>query len=123
MTGPNWSALGGANPRLDYAKREAGWLTRLERAMRLSGPLPLDQLRGLPAVDDSSAAGVYFMWHGPVLIYVGQSKCIADRMERHRNKRRTRTTWLAFDHDAVRTSVETDHVRRYAPQFNRTRHG
>jgi hypothetical protein len=125
---PNFAALGSGSVsgKRKYASmraKDAGWRVAADRARRAAFVLPLDQLRGLPEVDDRSGAGVYFMWHGPALVYVGQSNCIADRMSRHRDKQRSRTTWLAFDHDALRRGVECDHVRRYRPQFNMTAHG
>jgi hypothetical protein len=121
---PNFAALGfTGKPKCDYAKRELGWRKRWERADCWRGALPLDQLRGLPDVVINSGSGVYFMWHGPALIYVGQSGHVGNRMWRHENKRRTRTTWLAVNHDTVRRAIEEDHVRRYKPCLNRTSHG
>ena len=124
MIRPNFAALHGgspARPRLDYAKREAGWRTRLDRANRRCWVLPLDQLRGLPDAEDGDA-GVYFMWLGPRLVYVGESKEISYRLTRHW-KLRTRTTWLALDHDQVRKGCEGGYVRAYRPPYNRTNHG
>lgn len=79
--------------------------------------LPLDQLRGLPeaAVCES---GVYFLWNGPELIYIGQSESVATRVGQHRyfGKRFTRATFEA--HCKLRSSFEGEYIRRYEPPLN-----
>lgn len=107
----------------DYAKREAGWRVRAARLALRECVLPLDQLRGLPAATaDTDGEGIYFMWYGPRLVYVGESNCIGRRLEQHM-KEHTRATWLEVTVGAFRKAYESDYVRRYRPLFNRTRHG
>lgn len=52
-------------------------------------PLPLEDLRQLPAVDAMARfSGVYFLWgaDGRQLVYIGQAKDIAKRIAGHRAK-------------------------------------
>jgi predicted GIY-YIG superfamily endonuclease len=49
--------------------------------------LPLDRLRAMPEVLPSSThAGVYFLWDGDALVYVGQSRKVSHRVAQHNRK-------------------------------------
>lgn len=95
---------------------------RREKRFRV---LPLDQLRGLPRVCyGSNEPGVYFLWEGPQLVYVGQSENVAVRVSQHIyfNKVFSRATFLPTHRNCLRT-FEGRYVRRYDPPYNLTRHG
>lgn len=84
---------------------------------------PLDQLRGLPRVDDRNDSGVYFLWYGPALMYVGQSICVATRVAQHRgNKLFTHATYER-EHEAWIRNNEQGYCLRYEPPLNMTRLG
>lgn len=99
------------------AERNARWRKRLI-------VYPLDQLRGLPRVTNSTnVSGVYFLWIGPLLWYIGQSRNVNLRVQQHATtKRFTRATYLYVHQDWTK-HVEEDHVSAYHPRNNRTSHG
>lgn len=43
--------------------------------------LSIDQLRTLP--EDTECSGVYFLWNGPDLQYIGQSRSVGSRLQQH----------------------------------------
>jgi hypothetical protein len=128
---PNFAALGGPMVPGKWqrfgermARKAAGWKVTRQRLEARECVLPLDQLRGLlEATEDTQGAGVYFMWLRSRLVYIGQSNCIAYRLDQHIWKPRTRVTWLRVDDETWRKIYEAGYVRHYAPPFNRTRHG
>jgi hypothetical protein len=84
--------------------------------------LALDQLRGLPKADKStSVGGVYFLWRGPKLVYIGQSENdIRGRLAFHKRYGRgyTHATYEAMEGSCARW-CESDYIKRYWPEFNR----
>lgn len=49
--------------------------------------LPLEQLRALPEADEFDS-GIYFLWRGDELLYIGKSRTITDRIQRLTQARR-----------------------------------
>jgi hypothetical protein len=98
-----------------------------QRIVRRFCVYPLDMLRGLPRANTKTrSGGVYFMWFGPALIYVGKSVYIGYRLSQHleaeRRKPMTHVTYLPGDHDLIR-DFESDYVMRYEPPYNLTSTG
>jgi hypothetical protein len=106
-----------------WEMREAGKRTMLARANNKFRVLPLDQLRGLPrATSDNGEGGVYFLWFGPELIYIGKGVRVGDRIHRHRKdgvRPFTHATYLPGPDQLIR-DFESDYVQRYHPPFNFT---
>jgi hypothetical protein len=98
-------------------KRNARWRSRLI-------VYPLDQLRGLPLVTNATnESGVYFLWIGPLLWYIGQSRNVNLRIQQHATvKRFTHATYLSVHRDWTKY-LEEDHVIAYHPRANLTSHG
>jgi hypothetical protein len=128
---PNWMALGLSQAESDRANDESCRDSvketlrdvetgRLRYLRRWCAAFPLDYLRGLPLVTDKTrAAGVYFLWLLPELVYVGQSSGIAYRVDQHRGKLQfTHATHLALRLDWHRESTEAMNIRAHAPVFN-----
>jgi hypothetical protein len=121
-------------PTIEEFRKTAAWeLRRIHRRKQVKrsydrfGCFALDQLRGLPrATTDTNASGVYFMWFGPVLTYIGKSVEIGYRLFQHRKaaqpKPHTHVTFLVGDPDLIR-DFEGDLVRRYEPPYNFTSSG
>lgn len=112
---------------LQYEGQAAGRSLRLQRARSRLCVLPLDQLRGLPEVgDDAYCPGIYFLWIGPTLQYIGQSQYVSTRVARHGSymgtKQFDRATWMPVAPEATRW-YERDHVQSYHPPQNYTNHG
>jgi hypothetical protein len=108
-----------------YEALEAGRPVRNRRwRLRLKGLLPLDQLRGLPPMHSSvRKPGVYFLWIGPALWYVGRSVDVGNRYDQHRERKHfTHATYIPFHREWI-SHLEPDYVRRYRPPNNRTSHG
>jgi hypothetical protein len=106
-------------------------LTRHQIAMRRAEArdwvLPLDQLRGLPELHDDTEicdSGVYFLWDGPELVYIGHSQNVGVRVGQHRyfNKPFTHATYEKINQHWARHR-ERDYVLRYTPRLNMTRLG
>lgn len=93
-----------------------------------------DELRELPFDPDYSGPAVYFLWRGPKLCYIGQSRNFTSRIEQHEDARDGFTgakaipfdsaTYLPFpleDYDRGclrRVKLETAYIREYGPPFN-----
>jgi hypothetical protein len=95
-----------------------GGAVAYERTMGRFALLALDQLRGLPRVVDQCESGVYFLWDGPELVYVGMSTNVAVRVSQHKwAKPHThatfeRVTWRCMDR------YEGNYIWHYNPRFN-----
>lgn len=104
----------------------SGARLRLRRWLGRMQVLPLDQLRGLPAVTrQTSGSGIYFLWFGPELRYVGKAVDFGYRYKRHcmeGTKVFTHATCLHFFADRTR-QLEGRYVRHYRPPDNATNHG
>ena len=112
------------------------------RVFHRTGIFPMDRLRSLPCVttiDDigQSVSGLYFLWSGPALLYVGQSVCIAGRVSQHEAARNglrsgkpipfrratfidiTDSHWLNTDRQRLALDqVELAYIRKYRPPYN-----
>jgi hypothetical protein len=83
--------------------------------------LPLDQLRCLPPTERHSAAGIYFLWSGPQLLYIGQSIDVGRRIQHHRlMKTFSRATWMPARLDCLR-AFELRYINHYNPPENISR--
>jgi hypothetical protein len=94
------------------------------RERKRFGVLPLDQLRGLPeARFGTSASGVYFLWRGPRLQYIGKAFSVGSRIKAHALiKDFTRATYMPAHTENIR-KFEQEHCLRYLPPLNLTRTG
>lgn len=84
-----------------------------------SAALPLDQLRGLIRVMRYDGfPGIYFLWNGPKLLYVGQSVHAGTRVYQHSLcKRFTHATWMRAEIALLRT-IERLYLYHYSPPLN-----
>lgn len=97
----------------------------IEREQARLRVLPLDQLRGLRMASRLGArraaarvSGLYFLWRGPRLVYVGRSVNIGYRMEDHAtNKAFTHATWMRV-RQANQVDLERAMIRHYRPELN-----
>lgn len=103
-------------------------LIGFDRSPLPSGVLPADMLRALPGEGEPPLeAGVYFLWRGPMLVYVGQSCCLQNRLTDHELARDgvrpakripfSRRTWLTCRADQ-REKIEALYIRAYRPPYN-----
>lgn len=80
--------------------------------------MPLDQLRGLGVIGDRP--GIYFLWRGPELLYVGQSIHVETRLADHR--RHGFVQWERYTAMRAETrqleQIERDYIRAYGPPYN-----
>jgi len=90
-----------------------------DRCMARFAVLAMDQLRGLPRVNGGTECGVYFLWRGPELLYVGRSQNIAFRVGQHKyfGKRFTHATYERVSWRCV-SRYEGAYIRHYAPPLN-----
>jgi hypothetical protein len=94
-------------------------LLRLRRALKTFRALPLDQLRALPPpYIVGQHPGVYFLWHGPALVYIGKSNnCVARISQHMSNIQFTRYTYLSAPEDLAR-AFERIYIQIYRPIEN-----
>jgi hypothetical protein len=107
---------------LEENRRHAAMIDRNRARFRV---LPLDQLRGLRRVDDRDAGcGVYFLWKGPRLIYIGKTNGIGYRLTCHwrEGKRFTHAT-IEDTPEQLAREFERPYVLAYKPRLNRKRLG
>jgi hypothetical protein len=93
---------------------------RIERCDKRFRILALDQLRGLPLAGPSTHdCGVYFLWRGPKLLYIGKSNCIHDRLASHRRFGRvfTHATFEKLIEDLA-LWCEAQYIKRYRSPLN-----
>lgn len=91
-----------------------------ERCFNRFRVLELDQLRGLPrAHAGTNDSGVYFLWCGPRLTYIGKGNCIHDRLASHRRNgvRYTHATFEAL-HSTCALWCEAQYIKSYKPPLN-----
>ena len=101
----------------DRKKSEGGAIC-YERTMRRFALLPLDQLRGLPRVSDQCGSGVYFLWNGPELVYVGMSTNVAYRVGQHKwSKPHTHATYISVTWRCM-DKYEDKYIWHYGPPYN-----
>jgi hypothetical protein len=89
--------------------------------------LPLDQLRALPRDEPPDCGGVYFLWRGPQLLYIGLSRYLGERLAQHlwakiglRSGKRipfTHYTYKAMP-DSEIENFESDYILAYVPPYN-----
>lgn len=82
--------------------------------------LPLSELRALPQVSPAEqASGVYFLWDGDRLVYIGQSKNIPRRVASHRVKPPAKHTWASYMSIPCpwQLAVEALYIEAYLPQL------
>lgn len=107
--------------RVEYERGKKRRFIR-QRCFNRFRVLELDQLRGLPRADgEIRCSGVYFLWRGPKLIYIGKTQNeIHWRLVFHRNSGKpfTHATYEAMEGSCARW-CETDYIKRYWPPFNR----
>lgn len=92
------------------------------------GILPLDQLRPLCKDEDwPFEPGIYFLWRGPLLAYVGMSKYLSDRINCHISVQHglyrgkvipfDRISWIVCREQEM-TQLEARYIRTYLPPYN-----
>jgi hypothetical protein len=87
--------------------------------------LPKDQLRGMG--NDVRGSGIYFLWFGAELVYVGQSVDVQGRLRRHKDcwdgrvpgkaMQFTRATSVRCSPETL-TEIEYEYICTYGPPFN-----
>lgn len=83
-------------------------------------PYPLDQLRWLPIpvpAKSSGIVGVYFLWKGPRLMYVGQSTNVGKRMYDHKGRGHTLATCMRVEPREL-LRQERLYISQYQPAHN-----
>lgn len=82
---------------------------------------PLDELRGLMPGRELRGPGVYFLWRGEDLHYVGRSKNVANRLRYHRlpatGIQHDNSTALPCDR-FTSLLIEAVHIEYYRPPAN-----
>lgn len=113
--------------------REHGlWQRRsLDGFERIEAPkdiYPLDILRTVGAAEIPETSGIYFLWHGPQLLYVGQSSNLSNRIYSHSRAAGARhglvkqipfarCTFITCP-EGYRFELETKYIRAYRPPYN-----
>lgn len=89
--------------------------------------LPLDQLRALPRPRDIHAAGIYFLWRGPQLVYIGRSTNIDVRLSQHASAADCLRSGKIIPHNFANAfnapeneiaKIERAYIAAYLPPFN-----
>jgi hypothetical protein len=60
------------------------WLSDDELKKLTASALSLEQLRDLTDAEAADGSGVYFLWRGDDLQYIGQSRCVGTRVYQHK---------------------------------------
>lgn len=90
-----------------------------KRVLSRAGLYPKDILRGMPrpgVCEYRARSGVYFLWFGPALAYVGQSKEVATRVGRHEDVRDGRVAGRPIQFDRATYLDLTDHAEVMTPR-------
>ena len=101
-----------------------------ERVRKLGPPqqpplpdvLPIDSIRSLPRdIPSRQGGGIYFLWHGEDLHYIGQTKWFGRRIGDHEYQGRIpfdRVTFMVCA-ELHRETLEGAYIRAYRPPYNR----
>lgn len=102
-----------------------------ERNRKVGAPTPepsptilsIDELRGLPRdIPVRQGGGVYFLWGGLDLLYIGQTVHFGRRIGDHEYQRRVPFDWATYIVCAdfyVRIELEAAYIRLHRPPYNR----
>jgi hypothetical protein len=102
-------------------RRLEGLSVRIRRGRKRFRVLPLDQIRGMAGIGFSTfATGVYFLWRGPALVYVGRSVCVGHRLEQHVSGNRKEFTHATYEPAASENldRFERAYIKHYKPFYN-----
>lgn len=78
----------------------------------MSGPISLSGRRTVQPV-------VYSLWKKGVVIYVGSSNCIRERLHEHKHMLADRVTYVCFDKIKDARDHEQSVIRLLLPAFNK----
>ncbi len=99
------------------------WIERIRKSSAHITTLTMAELRKLPECGEWTA-GIYFLWFGEELVYIGKSKCIAQRIIEHENVGRIvfdSHTCLILDigrtHRPDLSEILQDHERAYIARY------
>ena len=124
---PNWDATWATPPvirgfiRDNHKRKRSSSQKRFDRLMARKCVLAVDQLRALPPLNNTNdqRSGVYFLWRGPRLIYIGKGNYVGSRLQCHRKRKVfTHATFLEVAMECNRI-YEIDYIRAYWPPENR----
>lgn len=105
---------------------EVAQLTGFEPAEIADDLMPLDALRSLPSAAPRES-GLYFMWRGPQLLYIGYSADLGRRMDTHRRVRIGLCSGRKYPYThytcmqrklAGLEALEYRYIQAYQPPFN-----
>lgn len=119
MTPPPQIPLRRTEP--SYAALCKPWIEQIREASAHIQTLDLGLLRALPT-SISTNSGIYFLWFGPELQYIGKSRSLGKRLRDHRRERRIPhdlCTILELPrNDEVLRDHERAYIARYPTPFN-----
>lgn len=82
--------------------------------------LEVPQADGLSQLPASTIAGVYFLWHGDLIVYVGQSHHITKRIFEHIKDRTKRFDGMSYiEIRKGRLRLERYFIEKLLPKYNR----
>jgi hypothetical protein len=89
----------------------------------LPAVLSIDDLRKLSRhIPVRQGGGVYFLWSGDELLYIGQTALFGRRIGDHEYQRRIPFEWTTFivcPDQGARVELEETYIRLYRPPYNR----
>lgn len=105
---------------------EVASLTGFEKCDVPDDLMPLDAIRNLPR-EAPREAGLYFLWRGPQLLYIGYSADLGRRMDTHRRVRIGMCTGRKYPYTHYTClersisgleALEYRYIQAYQPPFN-----
>jgi len=102
------------------------WTDKMKRELADVQILPLEQLRALPAEFGDYDGGIYFLWLGEELQYIGKSRQLCNRLNYHKVKFDRCTLLLIvsderihdFSKDPEMQRLERAYIAHYQPPHN-----
>jgi len=83
--------------------------------------MDINQIKELPRLKFSPTKGVYFLFNGDVLVYIGQSTTIESRVKQHTvDKVFDSYSFLVVEDNATRLDLESFLILKHNPPYNAT---
>lgn len=70
-------------------------------------------------IDIKIVRGIYFLFDGPTLVYVGQSNNIHSRVGQHKDKKFDSWNYIEFVEDDLNI-LEAEFILKYQPKYNKS---
>jgi hypothetical protein len=97
------------------------YLDKIREGERMEALKPMKGRRNNKVSSFFGHAGVYYLFDGKKLVYIGESNCILYRISQHMSNKKFDSFQIRLEKDErKRKQLECREIKRYAPLYNIT---